>query len=506
MSDMEPVGVQVPLDMNSVGGHGVKAQNGKVLVEDPRDQNGKPRGQNGKEHEGDIKDDDAKDASSDSEDSRHICEDEEFVADERNGLGHGRGDGMEDPLLSGSGVGVVVPLDGSTDMMEDVGGTEYDEPTTTRFETGHQTEYVSLCIAHGVERKAMDERLQQFKSEIVSKLESLKQDTIRNSVKLRDLQSRYNHALQDKRRLQQAKDKANREMSVKERAVKEMQIKLNQTNQMMMRGESQVLKVKKEAESRREQLLRLNEKLKEENAKLLKKVEDAKMDVEAERKEKLSVKLNNQEYLRNERQKMGRELQKELVHTRSLEDQVIGLQEQIESTRSESEKYQSRCLGAEKRTKSEELKAQKACKERDDAVQSLQRKSRLFREQQSTLRQTQQEMDRLVKQSLTQKTEIRKLQEAVRKKSQFEKDYDSHKMKLNDRERKLRERERIFDEKSKKASSSRRQPKTNPSSPSKSSKRSTRTQNKGNTLRDLPFHWLSLFLLILLMISIAQKR
>lgn len=127
------------------------------------------------------------------------------------------------------------------------------------------------------------------------------------------------------------------------------------------------------------------------------------MDVEAERKEKLSVKLNNQEYLRNERQKMGRELQKELVHTRSLEDQVIGLQEQIESTRSESEKYQSRCLGAEKRTKSEELKAQKACKERDDAVQSLQRKSRLFREQQSTLRQTQQEMDRLVKQSLTQK-------------------------------------------------------------------------------------------------------
>merc|ERR1712131_261095 len=63
---------------------------------------------------------------------------------------------------------------------------------------------------------------------------------------------------------------------------------------------------------------------------------------------------------------------------------------------------------------------------------------------------------------------IRKLQEAVRKKSQFEKDYDSHKMKLNDRERKLRERERIFDEKSKKESSSRRQPKTNPSSPSKS--------------------------------------
>merc|ERR1719356_162404 len=83
---MEPVGVQVSLGMEPVGGHGVKAQNGKVLVEDPHDQNGKPRGQNGKEHEGDAKDGSE---GTESEDSRHICEDDQLVADERNGLGHG---------------------------------------------------------------------------------------------------------------------------------------------------------------------------------------------------------------------------------------------------------------------------------------------------------------------------------------------------------------------------------------------------------------------------------
>merc|ERR1712048_804444 len=112
--------------------------------------------------------------------------------------------------------------------------------------------------------------------------------------------------------------------------------------------------------------------------------------------------------------------------------------------------------------------------------------------------------------SLTQQRRINELQESVRKKSDFELEYDSHKKKLSEREKKLEERERNFQQKSKKASNSRRQNNVISSSPSKRDKnktRSTRDQNKfkGN-IRDLPFHWLSLFLFVLLMISIAQKR
>jgi len=485
------------LDIDPVSGHGVKALNGKVLVEDPHGQNGKPRGPNGKDHDGD-----AKDASegTESEDSRHICEDDQLVADERNGLGHGTEEEDQDLETEDDEVEIADALIGDESVMEDIDGEDEALCVVT------ESQYVSMCIAQSVERKAIEERLQQFKSGIVSKLETLRADTLQKSVTLRDLQSRYNHAIQDKRRLQQAKDKLLKETAAKEKSVKAMQTKLNQLNQSAMRAESQIQKVRKDAASKREQLNRINDQLKEQNEKLLKKVEETKMEVEAERKAKLSVKQDNVEYLRNERLKMGRDLQKELVHARSLEDQVNELTAQIQTIQSESNRFQSKCFSAEKRIKSEELKAQKACKERDDAVQSLQRKSRLFKEQQITLRKTQEDMDRLVERSLTQKTDIRQLQEAVRKKSQFETEYDDHKKRLNARDKKLREREKAFEEKSKKASGSRRQPNANMSSPSKSNKRGTRDQNKGNTLRDLPFHWLSLFPLIILMISIAQKR
>ena len=117
-------------------------------------------------------------------------------------------------------------------------------------------------------------------------------------------------------------------------------------------------------------------------------------------------------------------------------------------------------------------------------------------------------------------TEIKNLLEAVRKKSSFELEYDDHKKRLNERERKLIEREKNLEQKSKRASQSRRQNNPASNSPSKNNKsknRSIRDQNKASSsaqsadplhhIRNiLPFHWLSLLLLVLLMISIAQKR
>merc|ERR1711879_417936 len=99
--------------------------------------------------------------------------------------------------------------------------------------------------------------------------------------------------------------------------------------------------------------------------------------------------------------------------------------------------------------------------------------------------------------SLSQQRRINDLQETVRKKSDFELEYDSHKKKLMEREQELEERERSFHQKSKKASSSRRQNNSISSAPSKRDKnktRSTRDQNKfKGSIREMPFHWLSLF-------------
>merc|ERR1719266_2469112 len=139
---------------------------------------------------------------------------------------------------------------------------------------------------------------------------------------------------------------------------------------------------------------------------------------------------------------MGRQLEKEQVNRRALEDQVNLLLEQTEGKASALQETQSRYQAAERKRKQEVLRAEKACKERDEAVQSLQRKSRLLKQHETTLQETQQEMERVGERNKSLKTEIKNLLEAVRKKSSFELEYDDHKKRLNERERKLIEREK----------------------------------------------------------------
>merc|ERR1719510_1447533 len=98
------------------------------------------------------------------------------------------------------------------------------------------------------------------------------------------------------------------------------------------------------------------------------------------------------EYLRNERSKMGRQLEKEQGHMRSLENQVTELQELLQKKTSNMQSLQKRYHAADRTHKSELSKLDKACKERDDAVQSLQRKNKLLREHQKTINQMKDEM------------------------------------------------------------------------------------------------------------------
>jgi len=226
----------------------------------------------------------------------------------------------------------------------------------------------------------------------------------------------------------------------------------------------------------------------------------------------------NQVYLRNEKVKMRKDLEREKVNRRQLEDKVNELLEAKQDGADELKSERSKYVAAERKRKTEQLRAEKACKERDDAVQSLHRKSRLLKEHEDANHRLEVKVETLEDTNASLKTELRHLQEAVRKKSEFEKEYDAHKKKLNEREQRLIEREKQFEQKAKSARSKRNNNAASTSSKSgklKGSNRgtrdqSTRSSSSGDPLHHirniLPFHWLSLLLLVLLMISIAQKR
>merc|ERR1712083_635161 len=100
---------------------------------------------------------------------------------------------------------------------------------------------------------------------------------------------------------------------------------------------------------------------------------------------------------------------------------------------------------------------------------------------------------------------IASLEERVRTKSSFEEEFEVHKQRLEERESKLKDRERNVERRSKKSQNRRKT-----ESPSKRSIRSEQKEESKDPLHHirnlLPFHWVSIFLLILLMVSIAQKR
>merc|ERR1719266_652073 len=148
---------------------------------------------------------------------------------------------------------------------------------------------------------------------------------------------------------------------------------------------------------------------------------------------------------------MGRQLEKEQVNRRALEDQVNLLLEQTEGKASALQETQSRYQAAERKRKQEVLRAERACKERDEAVQSLQRNQILRKQHEAALEEKTRALNMLRAQHKQQQSEILELEERVRTKSEFEEEYSAHKERLEERERSLKDRERNVERRSKKS-------------------------------------------------------
>merc|ERR1719250_359189 len=133
-----------------------------------------------------------------------------------------------------------------------------------------------------------------------------------------------------------------------------MKSKYNETRSELTRSKQSVDKVRDEAKLKVEALLRKVEKLEHDKAALAQKVQRAQDLLEAERVEKSKVKANNAEYLRTEKLKIARQLEKEQARTRRLENRVGGLEEEVAAKTSDNKQRATRLKQAEERSKRQE--------------------------------------------------------------------------------------------------------------------------------------------------------
>jgi len=532
MTDVETVGVGVVSDAVPGNNHGVNLLNGKLNVEDRNgkidlDQNGKSHGQNGKDLDLNAEAKDASDPDTEDSDDVDHSQTDVLVADDRNGhavVGRAHDDHGDDDEDDDDGSGNTHDHDHDQDAAEmdedpssigSMGATFVslpdDDKDASSVYVPSDSAFVSALIARSMEQEAMNEHMAMFKSEVVSKLRALKEEVRRHGKRMKDLQNKYNQACQARGRQQKEKEKALRERD-NERKLSHR--KDNEYKQNLRRSTEAVDRAKAEAKAEYDRLLHRYQELEKEQEKSIERVKRTEELVETVKKEKQSVTDQNQVYLRNEKVKMRKDLEREKVNRRQLEDKVNELLEAKQDGADELKSERSKYVAAERKRKTEQLRAEKACKERDDAVQSLHRKSRLLKEHQDSIHRLEVQVDTLDDTNQKQKTQLRQLQEAVRKKSEFEKEYDVHKKRLREREQRLAEREKQFEQK---VSASKR-PKPSSTSPSLSKRPgrpkirdpNTRPSASGDPLHQfrniLPFHWIALLLLVLLMVSIAQKR
>jgi len=258
---MDPVGVQVNSDIDPVSGH----QNGKVFV-DHSNHNGKPLGSNGKALESEAKDASERGTESGSEEDSHDpSENHQIVTDERNGLGHDHEaeeddeDDDEEQEVEEEAeidheeeeepdeVETTDPQMDDHDDYEEMKGVEQSEMSEAEEDLYIPTEsqYVSLCVQVMQvqrEKELMEQQLAAFKQNIASRLiavrDSTRDSTQSSASKLKNLQNKYNQAMQDKRRLQRERDKALKEIKDSGRESKRMHSRINQlTQEVQKKGE-----------------------------------------------------------------------------------------------------------------------------------------------------------------------------------------------------------------------------------------------------------------------------
>ena len=103
-------------------------------------------------------------------------------------------------------------------------------------------------------------------------------------------------------------------------------------------------------------------------------------------------------------------------------------------------------------------------------------------------------------------TQIKQLHESVRKKSEREKQFDDERKKLSVREKKIEEREKALSVELKNKKKSSKRGKNIKSTVSKV-KEQIESKDPLNRYRNmLPFHWICIFLVVILMLAIAQRK
>jgi len=347
-----------------------------------------------------------------------------------------------------------------------------------------------------------------FKSAVTSSLLRIRSDCDEQQQLVRRLQRDVNSAVQDKKKQRAQRDK---QIRAKDNEIKAMKSKYNETRSELTRSKQSVDKVRDEAKLKVEALLRKVEKLEHDKAALAQKVQRAQDLLEAERVEKSKVKANNAEYLRTEKLKIARQLEKEQARTRRLENRVGGLEEEVAAKTSDNKQRATRLKQAEERSKRQETERSRAHKERAEALQSLHRKNEEMKAQRNELDDTLAKIEELRLRDVNQKSEIKQLHEAVRRKSEREKQFDEIRKRLSAKERKLEEREKEVGRRLRQAKGASGGGRRSQGSHGGGQARRQMAKNGdgdplGKIRNVFPWHWISIVLLFVLMVAIAQKN
>ena len=102
-----------------------------------------------------------------------------------------------------------------------------------------------------------------------------------------------------------------------------------------------------------------------------------------ERDEKLKVTEKNSQYLRNEKQKISKSLDKERENTLSLERQVAALTEELNMKKKQINEYKQKAKSAEDKSKKQQIIAKESTNSKEEILQKLQKKSKEYKVQQS---------------------------------------------------------------------------------------------------------------------------
>merc|ERR1711933_420766 len=108
-------------------------------------------------------------------------------------------------------------------------------------------------------------------------------------------------------------------------------------------------------------------------------------------------------YLRTEKQKISKQLEKEKINTHKLEEENKDKSSAING-------YISKLKSIQEREKSLCSKSEKAIKDKEDAVNQLRSKTKQFKIQQNTFKESQIELENLRKRDEKQRNEKKKMQ------------------------------------------------------------------------------------------------